>query len=75
MEDGAAEKRDMEEDSCRTLRQYNMQKDGRLYLSRDGIVGCKRREDDKVLYNNNAIVLPQLYQTEVLFRSHDQMGH
>ena len=24
---------------------------------------------------NNAIVFPQLYQTELLFRPHDQMGH
>ena len=38
-------------------------------------MGCKRREEDKVLYKYNAIVLPQLYQTELLFRSHDQMGY
>ena len=35
----------------------------------------RRRDEDKVLYKYNAIVLPQLYQTELLFRSHDQMGH
>ena len=52
-----------------------MQKEGRLYLNKDGIVACKRREEDKVLYKYNAIVLPQLYQTELFFRSHDQMGH
>ena len=49
--------------------------EGRLYLNKDWIVACKRRDEDKVLYNYNAIVLPQLYQTELLFRSHDQMGH
>ena len=38
-------------------------------------MACKRREEDKVLYKYNAIVLPQLYQTELLFMSHDQMGH
>ena len=38
-------------------------------------MACKRREEDKVLYKYNAIVLPQLFQTELLFRSHDQMGH
>ena len=38
-------------------------------------MACKRREEGKVLYNFNAIVLPQLYQTEILFRSHDQMFH
>ena len=75
MENGAPDKGDLEEDSFRILRQYFMQKEGRLYLNKDGIVACKRREEDKVLYKYNAIVLPQLYQTELLFRSHDQMGH
>ena len=75
IEKGAPDKGDLEEDSYRILRQYFMQKEGRLYLNKDGIVACKRREEDKVLYKYNAIVLPQLYQTELLFRSHDQMGH
>ena len=52
-----------------------MQKEGRLYLKKDGVVACKRREEDNVLYKCIAIVLPQLYQTEILFRSRDQMGH
>ena len=46
-----------------------------LYLNKDEIVACKRKEGDKVLYKYNSIVLPQLYQTKLLFRSHDQMGH
>ena len=75
IENGAPDKGDLEEDSYRILRQYFMQKEGRLYLNKDGIVACRRREEDKVLYKYNAIVLPQLYQTELLFRSHDQMGH
>ena len=52
-----------------------MQNEVRLYLNKDGIVVCKRREEDKVLYKYNDIDLPQLYQTELLFRSNDQMGH
>ena len=48
---------------------------GRLYPNKDGIVACKRREEDKFLYKYSAIVLQQLYQTELLFMSHDQMGH
>ena len=36
---------------------------------------CFVREDDKDLCKHNSIVLPQFYQTELLFRSHDQMGH
>ena len=46
-----------------------------LYLNKDGIVACKRKEEDKVLYKCNSIVLPQLYQTKLLFGSHDQMSH
>ena len=75
IENVSPDKGDLEEDSYRILRQYFMQKEGRLYLNKDGIVACKRREEDRVLYKYNAIVLPQLYQTELLFRSHDQMGH
>ena len=75
IENGSPDKGHLEEDSYRILRQYLIQKEGRLYLNKDGIVACKRRDEDKVLYKYNAIVLPQLYQTELLFRSHDQMGH
>ena len=75
IENGSPDKGDVEEDNYRILRQYFLQKDGRLYLNKDGIVPYKEREEDKILYKYNAIVLPQLYQTELLFRSHDQMGH
>ena len=46
IENGASDKGDLEEDSYRILRQYFMQKEGRLYLNNDGIVACKRREED-----------------------------
>ena len=52
-----------------------MQKKTRLNLNKDGIVACKRREEDKILCKYKAIVLPQLYHTELLFRSYDQMSH
>ena len=52
-----------------------MLKEGKLFLNKDGIVAYKRSEEDKVMYKYNAIVLPQLYQIELLFRSYDQMGH
>ena len=74
IDNGARDKRDLDEDSYQILRQYYMQKEGRLYLNKDGIVICKRRKDDKFLYKYNAIVLLQLYQTELVFRSHYQMG-
>ena len=33
------------------------------------------QKEGRVLDKYNAILLPQLFQTELLFRSHDQMGH
>ena len=75
IENGAPDKGDLEEDRYRILRKYFMQKEGRLYLNKEGIVARKRRKEDKVLNKYNAIVLPQFYQTELLFSSHDQMGH
>ena len=51
IENGAPDKGDLEKDSYRILRQYYMQKEGRLYLNKDGIVACKKREEDKFLTN------------------------
>ena len=39
------------------------------------MVACKRKDEEKILHKHNLIILPQLYQTELLFRSHDQMGN
>ena len=46
-----------------------------LFLNKERIVACKRKEVDKVLCKYNSTVLLQLYQTELIFRSHRQMGH
>ena len=75
IKNGTPDKGELEEDSYRILRQYFMEEEGRLYLNKDRIVACKRREEDKILYKYNAIVIPQLYQTERFFKSHDQMGY
>ena len=71
IENGAPEKRDLEEDSYMILKRLYLKRKDLLYLSKDGIVACKRKEEDKVLYKYSSIVLPQLYQTELLFRSND----
>ena len=71
IENGAPDKGDLEEDSYKILKQFYLKRNDLLYLNKDGIVACKRKEEDKVLYKYNSIVLPQLYQTELLFRSHD----
>ena len=75
IKNGAPDKGDLEEDSYRILRQYFMQKEGRLHLYKDRIAACKIRKEDKVLYKYNATVLLHYYQTDIFFRSHDQMGH
>ena len=41
IKNGSPDKGDLEEDIYRILRQYFMQKEGRLYLNKDGIVACK----------------------------------
>ena len=46
IENGSPDKGDLEENGYRILRQYFMQKEGRLYLIKDGIVACKRRDED-----------------------------
>ena len=75
IENRAPDKGDLEEDSYKILKQFYLKRIDLLYLNKDGIVAFKRKEEDKVLYKYNSRVLPQLYQTELLFRSHDQMGH
>ena len=75
IKNGAPDKGDLEEDNYKILKQIYMKRKDLLYLKKDGIVACKRKEEDKVPYKYNSIVLPQLYQIELLFRSHDQMGH
>ena len=72
---GSKVKRDLEEDSYKILSQFYKERKDLLYHTADGVVACKRKDEEKILHKHNLIILPQLYQTEVLFRSHDQMGH
>ena len=57
------------------MSQFYKERNDLLYHTADGVVACKRKDEEKILHKHNLIILPQLYQTEVLFRSHDQMGH
>ena len=66
---------DQEEDNYKIFSQINKEWKGLLYHTADGVVACKRRDEEKNFYKHNFIKLPQLYRTEVLFRSHDQIGH
>ena len=72
---GVKKKGDLEEDSYKILSQFYKERKELLYHTADGVVACKRKDEEKFLHKHKLIILPQLYQTEVLFRSHDQMGH
>ena len=72
---GVKEKGDLEEDSYKILSHFYKERKDLLYLTADGVVACRRKDEEKILHKHNLIILAQLYQTEVLFRSHDQMGH
>ena len=72
---GAEEKGDLEEDSYKIFSQFYKERKGLLYHTADGVVACRRKDEEKILHKHKLIILPQLYQTDVLFRSHDQMGH
>ena len=50
IENGAPDKSDLEEDSYKILKQFYLKRKDLLYLNKDGIVACKRKEEDKVLY-------------------------
>ena len=73
--DGVQRKGELEEDSYKILSQFYKERKELLYHTADGVVICKRKDEEKILHKHNLIIMPQLYQTEVLFRSHDQMGH
>ena len=51
IDNGAPDKGDLEEDSYKILKQFYLKRKDLLYLNKDGIVACKRKEEDKVLQN------------------------
>ena len=50
IENGAPDKEDLEEDSYKIMKQFYLKRKDLLYLNKDGILACKRKEEDKVLY-------------------------
>ena len=73
---GVKENGYLEEDSWKILSQFYEERKYLLYHTADGVVACRRKDEEKLLHKlNNLIILTQMYQTEVLFRSRDQMGH
>ena len=68
-------KRDLEEGSYKILSRFYKERKDLLYHTADGVVACRRKDEEKIFYKHNLIILSQLHQMKVLFRSHDQMGH
>ena len=62
---GSKEKGDLEEDNYKILSQFYKERKDLLYHTADGVVACKRRDEEKILHKHNLIILPQFYQTEV----------
>ena len=50
IENGAPDKGDLEENSYKILKHFCLKRKDLLYLNKDVIVACKRKEEDKVLY-------------------------
>ena len=72
---GNKERANLEEDSYKILSHFYKERRDLIYHTADGVVACRRKDEEKILHKHNLIILLQIYQTEVLFRSHDQMGH
>ena len=49
IEKGAPDEFDLEEDSYKILKQLYMKMKDLLFMIKDGIVACERREEDKIL--------------------------
>ena len=70
IENGAPDKNNLEEDSYKILKQFCLKRKDLLFLKKDGIVACQRKEEDKVLCKYNLIVLAKMVvlpQMVVLF--------
>ena len=67
------EKGDLEEDNYKILTRFYKERSDLRYPTADDVVACRRKDEEKILHKHTLIILPQLYQTEVLFRSHDQI--
>ena len=72
---GTPDEDDLDYDSLKILKHVYKKTKGLVYLKEDEIVACIRNEKDKVLCKYQSILLQQLYQTELLFRSHNQSHH
>ena len=58
------------------IQAYFRQAKDRLFVNGQGILCLRRRPAERnCFFNHSMIIMPQLYQAEVLYRTHDEMGH
>ena len=57
---GVKEKGDLEEDSYKISSQFHKEGSDLVYHTADGVVACRRKNEEKMLHKRNLIILPQL---------------
>ena len=64
------------EDVRELARNYFRQKKDLLFINKNGVLCARNPPSQRPLHERPCmIVMPQLYQHEILFRAHDAMGH
>ena len=64
------------EDLRASAQNYHRQKKDLLFINQNGVLCVKYPPQQRSLHERPCmIVMPQLYQHEILFRAHDAMGH
>ena len=58
------------------IKAYFLQAKDRLYLNGQGILCLRRRPTDcNKFFNHSMVLMPQMYQAEILYQAHNEMGH
>ena len=58
------------------IKAYFRQAKDRLYVNGQGILCLRRRPADRNRFSNHSMILmPQVYQAEILYQTHNEMGH
>ena len=54
---GVKEKGDLEEDSYKILSQFYKEKRDLLSHTADGVIACRRKDEEKILHRHNLVIL------------------
>ncbi len=69
-----SEENQLDADVGKIIRDFYNYWKAQLYVNSQDALCCRRKPDEKI-FDHDAIVLPQLYHAEVLFRAHNEQGH